>query len=107
MGIFVDPKKADQTSDPATVSATEAAALKKKDIEDPNQKAAEKKVPIMAHPPIEKSSLSLELFLNTVKEHNEKNSNNTKAVKLDIKTIETVIASVQMLEKDWEKVYVC
>ncbi|XP_026668725.1 protein FAM151B isoform X2 [Ceratina calcarata] len=52
-------------------------------------------IPIMAHPPKNTSDLSLEAFLNTVKDK----KNITKGVKLDFKTLEALNASKEILNK--------
>ncbi|CAK9830377.1 Protein FAM151B [Anthophora retusa] len=51
-------------------------------------------IPIMAHPPVSESDLSLEKFLNTVIDKNTK-----KGVKLDFKSIEAFSASKPILDK--------
>lgn len=65
------------------------------------------KIPVMGHPPTTSSDLSLEQFLKDIKAHNAKNATFAKSVKLDFKSIEAVIASVDMMEEDWKDEYVC
>lgn len=66
-------------------------------------------IPIMGHPPANKSDLSLVEFLEAVKEYHSKpeNKNNIKIIKLDFKSIEATERSVELLENDWKKVNTC
>lgn len=64
-------------------------------------------IPVMGHPPITSSDISLEQFLMNIKEHNAKNPAFAKIVKLDFKSIEIVTKTVNLLEKDWKDEYVC
>lgn len=64
-------------------------------------------LPIMAHPPNNKSDLSLDDFLNQVINYNNESisSNRTKkGIKLDFKTTETFNISVEVIKKNLEKV---
>lgn len=67
--------------------------------------AVGEKIPVMGEPSDKmKSDLSLEEFMAAVKEHNTKNPNNEKAIKLDFKTTKSVTESVEILKKDWKNV---
>lgn len=67
--------------------------------------AVGEKIPVMGEPSDKmKSDLSLEEFMAAVKEHNTKNPNNEKAIKLDFKTTKAVTESVEILKKDWKNV---
>lgn len=66
----------------------------------------DEKIPVMGHPPAEKSDLSLVEFLEAIKEYHSKpeNVNKPKLVKLDFKSIEATERSIEMLERDWKRV---
>lgn len=56
-------------------------------------------IPIMGHPPTDKSDLSLQEFLQAIQDFNS-NANNTakKGIKLDFKTIEVFQASLTIIK---------
>lgn len=54
-------------------------------------------IPIMAHPPANTSDLSVVSFLEQIHEHNEKNANNVKGIKMDFKSIDVVDPSIDAL----------
>lgn len=66
--------------------------------------SVDKTIPVMGEPSDMKSDLSLEEFMAAVQEYNTKNLDNAKAIKLDFKSTEAVIESVEILKKDWENV---
>lgn len=60
------------------------------------------KQPIMAHPPSEESDISLEEFLKQIKSFNENVAKDEqKHVKIDFKTTEVFINSLEVLNKTW------
>lgn len=67
----------------------------------PDTVAANKTMPVMGHPPNDKSDLSLEQFLKAIIDHNKKDAFQSKGVKLDFKSIEAVTESIPHLKKHW------
>lgn len=56
--------------------------------------------PIMAHPPLNKSDITLHEFMRQIKSHNDKlPKENRKGVKLDFKSIEVFIGSLDILNE--------
>lgn len=53
-------------------------------------------IPIIGHPPITTSDLSLEQFMITIKDYNS-NTNKMKGIKLDFKSIDAFNASIPFL----------
>ncbi|KAL5290585.1 FAM151B family protein [Megaselia abdita] len=59
--------------------------------------------PVMGHPPMQSSDITLNDFLLKIFEFN-RNSVISKGVKLDFKSIEVFESSVNILDQLWEKV---
>lgn len=68
---------------------------------DPNKTET---IPIMGHPPINHSDISLHKFLTNIQQYNEDNPNKTKGVKLDFKTTEIFMKSRNLLKDLWQTV---
>ncbi|GAB0089535.1 protein FAM151B [Sergentomyia squamirostris] len=66
-------------------------------VSDPDGPA----IPVMGHPPVNTSDISLQSFLTQILEYNRKNSQNMKGVKLDFKSIEVFTGSLAMLKDIW------
>lgn len=62
------------------------------------------KQPVMGHPPIETSDISLSSFLQQILTFNNAHSGATKGVKLDFKTIEVFSGSLDLLISLWDQV---
>lgn len=60
-------------------------------------------LPVMGHPPMISSDVTLNDFLLKIVDYNS-NSTNSKGVKLDFKSIEVFEASVDILDNLWKKV---
>lgn len=60
-------------------------------------------LPVMGHPPLKSSDITLNDFLLNILDFNS-NSITPKGVKLDFKSIEVFEASVEILDQLWEKV---
>ncbi|XP_055704689.1 protein FAM151B isoform X2 [Phlebotomus papatasi] len=58
-------------------------------------------IPVMGHPPVNISDVSLKSFLTQILEYNRKNSEKTKGVKLDFKSTEVFDGSLAMLSDIW------
>lgn len=60
------------------------------------------KQPVMGHPPIDHSDISLESFLNQISAYNS-HTTSKKGVKLDFKSIQVFDASMKLLTSIWDK----
>ncbi|XP_059622831.1 protein FAM151B isoform X2 [Phlebotomus argentipes] len=58
-------------------------------------------LPVMGHPPANTSDISLQGFLTQILEHNRRNSQSMKGVKLDFKSTEVFTGSLAMLSDIW------
>lgn len=59
----------------------------------------------MGHPPIKVSDISLSSFLNQILNFNNKNLDSKKGVKLDFKSTEVFVGSLELLTSIWDKVH--
>uniref|UniRef100_A0A7G3AMX4 Menorin-like domain-containing protein n=1 Tax=Lutzomyia longipalpis TaxID=7200 RepID=A0A7G3AMX4_LUTLO len=66
-------------------------------ISDPNGP----EIPVMGHPPVNTSDISLSSFLQQILDHNGQNAGRTKGVKLDFKSTEVFTGSLAMLTDLW------
>lgn len=58
-------------------------------------------IPVMGHPPSTDSDITLETFLGNILNHNAAHQNQTKGVKLDFKSTQVFLKSVDLLERLW------
>lgn len=59
-------------------------------------------LPVMGHPPTNRSDISLEQFITRISEFNQnQSSKNQKGIKLDFKTTEVFSHSIPILTKAW------
>lgn len=61
-------------------------------------------LPVMAHPPTDTSDLTLEVFLDKIRQFNDEHSDRMKGIKLDFKSIEAFEESLQILKEGISKV---
>lgn len=62
------------------------------------------KMPVMGHPPVTESDISLKEFLEKILDFNNLNAENKKGVKLDFKTIGVFNGSLELLMELWDEV---
>lgn len=61
-------------------------------------------IPVMGHPPNDRSDISLAGFLANITNHNAAHPNRTKGVKLDFKSTAVFLKSTPLLEQIWSRV---
>lgn len=74
------------------------------DVSYGKTKLTGKSLPIMAHPPALLSDLSLEEFLNITLNFNTNPKNVKKGVKLDFKSTEAWLKSIDLIQELYDKV---